>query len=243
MRVQSFSHLILSAFVCRNSRNYFHSNGRCQQPRKRSIMCTKDELIRSAVAGDKVALQSLLLIHYPANEATIRQNLGPNLAAKLEVQDLMQEVLVAAYQHIKGFSSSDAVSFPVWLNRIAANRVIDAARKHGRIKRGGKAVQLQIHRLADESLDNVWDWVFADSNPPDRPVRIEEAREAVQVCLARLAEDQREAVFAHYFEHKDTQEIAERMARTPGAVRELLRRARANLANDLGAASKWLSSR
>ena len=116
-------------------------------------------------------------------------------------------------------------------------------RKHGPAKRGGQAVHLDVHRLADESLDNVWEWVFAASNPPDRPVRFEEAREAVQVCLARLAEDQREAVVAHYFEHKDTQEIAECMARSPGAVRELLRRARANLANGLGAASKWLSSR
>jgi RNA polymerase sigma-70 factor, ECF subfamily len=202
-----------------------------------------EELINSAVAGDKIALQSLLLIHYSDIEGTIRHNLGSGLGAKVEVQDLMQEVLVAAYQQIKGFSSSEAGSLLAWLKRIAANRVIDAARKHGRIKRGGKAVQLQIHRLADESLDNVWDWVFADSNPPDRPVRVEEAREAVQVCLARLADEQREAVVAHYFEHKDTQEIAERMARTPGAVRELLRRARANLANDLGAASKWLSSR
>jgi RNA polymerase sigma-70 factor (ECF subfamily) len=206
-------------------------------------MSREEDLVRSAIAGDKVALQCLLLIHYPAIEATIRQNLGPNLAKKLEVQDLMQEVLMAAYQQIKGFSPSEAGSFPAWLKRIAANRVVDAARKHGRLKRGGKAVQLEIHRLADESLDNVWDWVLADSNPPDRPVRAQEARAAVQVSLAQLAEDQREAVMAHYFEHKNTQEIAERMERSPGAVRELLRRARANLANDLGAASKWLSSR
>jgi RNA polymerase sigma-70 factor (ECF subfamily) len=206
-------------------------------------MTSEDQLIASAIAGDKVALQSLLLLHYPAIEATIRHNLGSRLAAKVEVQDLIQEVLVAAYQQIKSFSLREAASFPAWLKRIAAHRVIDAVRRHGRIKRGGQAVHFEILQRPGESLDNVWDWIFADSNPPDRPARIEEAREAVQVCLARLAEDQRQAVIAHYFEHKDTQEIAERMARSPGAVRELLRRARANLATDLGAASKWLSSR
>jgi RNA polymerase sigma factor (sigma-70 family) len=206
-------------------------------------MPSEEELLRNAVVGDKVALQSLLLIYYPDIEVTIRQNLGADLAAKLEAQDLVQEVLVAAYQEIGRFTPSDAGSFRAWLKRIAANRVVDAARKFRRIKRGGQARQLEVDRFNSDSLDNVWEWVFAESNPPDRPVRRDEAREAVQVCLAQLENDQREAVVAFYFQHQDTQEIATRMNRSAGAVRELLRRARANLEKDLGTASKWLSSR
>jgi RNA polymerase sigma-70 factor (ECF subfamily) len=206
-------------------------------------MHSEVELFHSAAAGDKVALQSLLLLSYSDIEITIRRNLGADLAAKVEVQDLMQEVLLAVYQQFKDFSPTDSSSFRAWLKRIAANRVVDAARKHQRIKRGGQAKQLVVDRFTTDSLDNVWDWVFAESNPPDRPVRRDEAREAVQVCLAQLEDDQREAVVAFYFQHQDTQEIATRMNRSPGAVRELLRRARANLAKDLGTASKWLSSR
>jgi RNA polymerase sigma-70 factor (ECF subfamily) len=206
-------------------------------------MSSDQDLIASAAAGDKVALQSLLLIHYSEIEATIRQNLGGRLAAKVEVQDLMQDVLTSIYQEIGRFSPTEAGSFRAWLNRIATNRVVDAARKLGRAKRGGQALHLDIQRFSDESFDSVWDWVFSESNPPDRPARRREERETVQVCLARLPEDQREAVIAFYFEQRDTKEIAQRMDRSPGAVRELLRRARANLAKDLGAASKWLSSR
>jgi RNA polymerase sigma-70 factor (ECF subfamily) len=188
-------------------------------------------------------LQSLLLIYYSDIELTIRQNLGADLAAKVEVKDLMQEVLLAAYQEIDHFSPSDAGSFRAWLKRIATNRVVDAARKFQRIKRGGQVKQADVQRFTADSLDGVWDWVFAESNPPDRPVRRQEAREAVQVCLARLPDDQRQAMIAFYFEQQDTHEVARRMDRSPGAVRELLRRARANLAKDLGTASKWLSSR
>ena len=206
-------------------------------------MSDHDNLIHCAVAGDKVALQSLLLMHYSDIESTVRAKIGADLAAKLEVQDLIQEVLVATYREIGGFSLSDTGSFLAWLKRIAENRVIDAARRHGRIKRGGQARQLDLSRSATESLDNVWDWVFAESNPPDRPLRREEAREAIQVCLARLEEDQRTVVIAYYFEHRETEEIAKKLGRTPGAVRELLRRARANLAKNLESASKWLSSR
>jgi RNA polymerase sigma-70 factor, ECF subfamily len=206
-------------------------------------MPSEVELIRDAVDGDKVALQSLLLIYYSEVEATIRRNLGDGLAAKVEVQDLMQEVLTSIYQEIGRFSPSESGSFQAWLNRIATNRVVDAARKFRRVKRGGQAVHLDIQRLASESLDGVWDWVFAESDSPERPARRREEREAVQVCLARLQREQREAAIAFYFEHRTTQEIAERMNRSPGAVRELLRRARANLAKDLGTASKWLSAR
>jgi RNA polymerase sigma-70 factor (ECF subfamily) len=205
-------------------------------------MRSEEELFSSAAGGDKVALQSLLLLFYSDIEITVRRNLGADLAAKVEIQDLMQETLVAAYKQFKDFAPTDSSSFRAWLKRIAANRVIDAARKHKRIKRGGQAKHLDVHGITGESLDNVWDWVFAESDSPERPARRAEARDAVQVCLARLPEDQREAVIAFYFEHQDTQEIAERMGRSPGAVRELLRRARANLANDLGTASKWLSS-
>jgi RNA polymerase sigma-70 factor (ECF subfamily) len=206
-------------------------------------MPAENDLITSAVAGDKVALQSLLLIHYSEIEATIRQNLGSGLAAKVEVQDLMQDVLTSIYQEIGRFSLAEPGSFRAWLNRIAANRVVDTARKLGRAKRGGQALHLDLQRFSDESLDSVWDWVFSESNPPDQPARRREEREAVQVCLARLQDEQRGAVIAFYFEQRDTQEIARRMNRSPGAVRELLRRARANLAKDLGTASKWLSAR
>jgi RNA polymerase sigma factor (sigma-70 family) len=206
-------------------------------------MPCEQELIVSAIAGDKVALQSLLLIHYSEIETTIRQNLGSGLAAKVEFQDLMQEVLTSVYQEIDRFTLMEGASFRAWLKQITKNRVVDVARKLRRIKRGGQAHHLDIQGLATESLDGVWDWVFRDSNPPDRPARRREEREAVQICLARLQIDQREAVIAFYFEQQSTQEIAQLMNRSQGAVRELLRRARANLAKDLGTASKWLSAR
>ena len=111
-------------------------------------MPAENDLITSAVAGDKVALQSLLLIHYSEIEATIRQNLGSGLAAKVEVQDLMQDVLTSIYQEIGRFSPAETGSFQAWFNRIATNRVVDAARKLGRAKRGGQALHLDIQRLA-----------------------------------------------------------------------------------------------
>jgi RNA polymerase sigma factor (sigma-70 family) len=155
----------------------------------------------------------------------------------------MQEVLTSVYQEIEGFSLRENASFQAWVKQIAKNRVVDAARKLRRAKRGGLVYHVDIQGFATESLDGMWDWVFRDSNPPDRPARRREEREAVQICLARLPKDQREAVILFYFEQETIQAISHRTNRSQGAVRELLRRARANLAKDLGTASKWLSAR
>jgi RNA polymerase sigma-70 factor (ECF subfamily) len=202
------------------------------------------QLLSDAVAGDRAALQGLLLIHYAEIETAIRRRFSPELAAHVEVEDLIQDVLVGVYRGIGSYQETEGPAFVAWLDRIAENCVIDTVRCYRRVKRRGRVQRVDDHRQpSQETLDGIWDWLCADENPPDRPARLEEARLAIQVCLAGLQPDQREAVTTHYFENLDTTEVAERMGRTPGAVRELMRRARENLKNLLGTASAWLSSR
>jgi RNA polymerase sigma-70 factor (ECF subfamily) len=202
------------------------------------------QLLPRAVAGDRAALQGLLLVHYSEIETAIRRRFSPELAAHVEVEDLIQDALVDVYRGIGSYKETEGGSFVAWLDCIAENCVIDTVRRYRRRKRSGRAKRIDEHRQpSQETLNGIWDWMCEDDNPPDRPARLEEARHAIQVCLAGLQPDQREAVTAHYFGHLDTTEMAERMGRSPGAVRELMRRARENLKNLLGTASAWLSSR
>jgi RNA polymerase sigma-70 factor (ECF subfamily) len=201
-------------------------------------------LLPKAVAGDRAALQVLLLAHFSAVESAVRARFSPELAAHLEIEDLIQEVLVDVHRGIKTYRETENANFVAWLRRVAENRIVDTVRRLRRLKRGGERRRLAPEPChPGESLDDIWEWVYRDSNPPDRPLRREEARHAIQICLAGLPADQREAIVAHYFEHLDTNEVARRMGRTAGAVRELMRRARQNLSKLLGTASAWLSSR
>lgn len=201
------------------------------------------DLVARAVAGDRAALQGLLLRHYGDIESTVRSRFSPQLAAHLEVEDLVQEVLVDVHRGIGSYRETEQGSFEAWLRRVTENCIIDTARRYGRLKRSGRRHRPDLSPTPHDTLDSVWEWLCAASDPPDRPARREEARQALQVCIAELKPEQREAVVAHYFEHLDTTEVGERMGRTSGAVRELLRRARENLKTLLGTASAWLSSR
>jgi RNA polymerase sigma-70 factor (ECF subfamily) len=201
------------------------------------------QLVQNAVAGDRAALQGLLITYYSEIEAAIRPRFSPELANHVEIEDLIQDVLVDVYRGIGSYQETESGSFVAWLRRIAENRVIDTVRRYRRVKRGDGAHRVDVHRsTSEESLDEIWDWLCEDENPPDRPARLEEARQAIQICLAGLQPDQREAVSTHYFEHLETTEVAQRMGRSPGAVRELMRRARENLKKLMGTASAWLSS-
>jgi RNA polymerase sigma-70 factor (ECF subfamily) len=164
-----------------------------------------------------------------------------NLA--VEPDDVVQDTLVKVCRYIGRYKEHEHDSLKAWLRSIAASCVVDAVRRSHRLKRGGAARRVRFQASsADESLDTIWDWVCQDSQLPERNVRREEARRAIQICLSELPAAQREAVIAHYFQHLNTNEIAARMQRTPGAVRELLRRARENLRELMGSASAWLST-
>jgi RNA polymerase sigma-70 factor (ECF subfamily) len=195
------------------------------------------------MAGDRAALQGLLILHYSEIEAAIRPRFNQELAGHVEIEDLIQDTLVDVYRGIHTYKESGSGSFSAWLRRIAENRVIDTVRRYRRRKRSGRAGRIDLNQqLSHTTLQGVWDWLCEDDNPPDRPVRLDEARQAIQVCLAGLQPDQREAVRQHYFEHLDTNEVAQNMGRSTGAIRELMRRARENLKRLLGNASAWLSS-
>ena len=199
-------------------------------------------LVQDAVAGDSLALQQLLLLHYPLIEASVRSQFNEQLARSMEPDDLIQEALIKVHRHIGTYHERDGGSFEAWLGSIAGNCVTDAARRVGRLKRGGKSQRVQSRpNSADESLDTIWDWICQDSRLPEQSVRRAEAHRAIHICLSELPPAQREAVVAHYFEQLDTNEIAARMDRTPGAVRELLRRGRARLRQLMGTASAWLT--
>jgi RNA polymerase sigma-70 factor (ECF subfamily) len=201
------------------------------------------ELIQQAVAGDRAALQGLLLAHYRLIETAILAKFSQELAGHLQVEDLVQEVLVDVHRGITFYVERENGTFVAWLQCITENRVIDTVRHYRRLKRGGGRQRAGLVGPSSESLDSIWAWISSNSDSPHRALRIKEAREMVQVCVAALKDDQRQAVVAHYFEHMDANEIADEMNRTPAAIRELLRRARKNLATLLGTASAWLSSR
>jgi len=65
----------------------------------------------------------------------------------------------------------------------------------------------------------------------------------VQVGIAGLPDDQREAIWLHHLSGKSIEETAAAMDRTPASVRGLLQRARQALRDALVRSTLWLSKK
>jgi len=65
----------------------------------------------------------------------------------------------------------------------------------------------------------------------------------MQVAIASLPEEQRQAVLLRFFRQKTLEETGNQMDRSPEAVRGLLRRAKKTLRQQMQRTSLWLSKR
>lgn len=129
-----------------------------------------------------------------------------------DVDDVLQETNSVLWQ--KAAEYDPEREFLPWALRIAQMQVL-AFRK--RQQRGRRLVfdDALVAALVDDSIEEAR--------------QLEPRRAALEQCLQRLSEDQRQLVQRRYAPGGSVNEIAEREGRTPKAVSEALRRIRAAL--------------
>jgi RNA polymerase sigma-70 factor (ECF subfamily) len=203
------------------------------------------ELIQQAVAGDQPALEELLLAHCDALADHVRPKLAGPLQSLICVEDILQETFYRAFQQIGRFQPQTDQSFLAWLKTIAESRILDAIKHQKRRKRGGGMHRVEVAQDAFSSTVADLMAVLADEDnkSPSRIVATDEAVQAMQVAIASLPEEQRQAVLLRFFRQKSLEEAGAEMNRSPDAVRGLLRRAKLTLRQRMQRTSIWLSKK
>lgn len=199
-------------------------------------------LIEKARSGDRFALERLLLAHSADLSRHVEQRFLPSLQGSCSVEDLLQDTLLRAYTGIGEFRQTSARSFAAWLKAIADMRMLDLLKAHRRQKRGGVRRQVRGHSNDESSwVADLIERLPGDASTPSRRLARHEAVLAVQVGLAGLPPDQRDAVRLYVIEGKSLEETARALKRSTSAVRSLVHRGKRKLAEMLGRASLWLS--
>jgi RNA polymerase sigma-70 factor (ECF subfamily) len=201
-------------------------------------------LVRRAVAGDRSALGELLIDHYDVVARRVQRVLPKWLTDQLSIDDLVQQSFVAAIANIKLYKEQSPQSFAAWLDAIAECQVQNAVSAIMCQKRGGGRTQVG---LPTQSSLSSWNCLVAALAEPagtaSQKLAEHEAVRAIQVAVAGLPEDQRTAVKLHHLEGQSVEATAAEMARTAGAVRGLLQRARRELRAALGRSSRWFAKK
>ncbi|MHC4974277.1 MAG: sigma-70 family RNA polymerase sigma factor [Planctomycetota bacterium] len=92
-------------------------------------------LYRRANAGEREALEQLLERMRPRLEAWVALRMGPALRARVDAEDLVQEILIKAAGAIGSFQPEGKRAFVKWLFTVARHQISDWQRHYMAAKR------------------------------------------------------------------------------------------------------------
>ena len=173
------------------------------------------QLVTSAQAGDRVALDGLLRLHYDRVHAVCRRIVG----TPHDADDAAQEAMIRIVKGLRTFDGRS--SFATWAYRIASNTALDELRKRRRrpmlhvVGDDGEVPEV-VDRMAERRVDSVADRLSIDD------------------AIARLPDDFRAAVVLRDVADLDYSEIAEVLGVPIGTVKSRIARGRSLLADHLG---------
>lgn len=172
-----------------------------------------DALVEQAIGGSKQAYKQLVDKYGRA----IYFHILKMIRDQEQVDDLVQETFVKAFDNLNSYSTSYA--FSTWLYRIATNHTIDYLRKKKlktlsideplKTRDGGMQMQ-----LPDESAET------------DRRIIRKQRQKIVQKAIDELPPKYRKVIEMRHMEEKSYQEIAEVLDLPLGTVKAHIFRAR-----------------
>lgn len=176
-------------------------------------MTETDESIAAKVQAGKPELFGDLIDRY---EGKLRRYGRRFLATDEDVEDIVQDVFIAAYENIQGFDTS--ARFSPWIYRIAHNAFVGELRKRSR-----------SYPIFD--FDTFIAGIPYD-DPAQRERELRDIRAMLDTSLEKLSPKYREVLILYYEEELSYKEIADVLRVPVGTVGVRIKRAREALATE-----------
>jgi RNA polymerase sigma-70 factor (ECF subfamily) len=192
-------------------------------------------LLTLAKAGSGPALGRLLDRHRGALEMQARLQVGRRLRAKLDIEDLMQELSLEAHRDIRHFRGRSEAEFVCWLRRIFATILSNQVRHYVGTRRRDLRRERRINAGRDDTSRPLIDarLIAPQSSPSQQAARRERA-ELLSEALETLPGAYREVIILRNLEGLSFGEVAARMGRTEDSVKNIWLRALGRLRRTLG---------
>ncbi len=152
-----------------------------------------------------------------------RLQLGARLQGKIDLSGVVQQTLLEAHRAQKAARSPEAAFTAAWLRRLLANNLRDEIRKATAQARDVKR-ERSLEAQLEASSSRLQAWLAAEQSSPSQHAMREQSLLALAGALARLPEDQRQAIEMHHLKGHTLAEVARILKRSKGAVAALLYR-------------------
>jgi RNA polymerase sigma-70 factor (ECF subfamily) len=181
--------------------------------------------IETARKGDQAAASALLATYHSVLRSRTVERMGPVLGAKLEAEDILQQVYLEVLRKIDCFEGQDPQTFLNWTLTIVDHKLADARRALQRLKRDVARERSPQAVSAEESCMNLLDELYAESYTASHTVRREEAVGAVLASISRLPQVHRQVIRLRFLEGQSVAYVAGQLGRSEAAVKMLTQRA------------------
>jgi RNA polymerase sigma-70 factor (ECF subfamily) len=184
-------------------------------------------LVASASRGDAAAVEALLERYLPGLQAFVRLRAGPLLRARESSSDLVQSVCREVLAHADRYQYRSEGLFKQWLFTTAARKLADRADP---VQAQRRDVRREVALDAGSSSDPALADAVRSIVTPSRELIAREEIAATERALRELSDEHREVILLARVVGLSAREIGEQMQRSESAVRSLLHRALAELA-------------
>lgn len=168
----------------------------------------EERLLVEAAQGDAAKFDALYELHFERVYAFVASRVPDRATA----EDVTSEVFHKALANLASYEWR-GVPFAAWLLRIAANAIVDHAKRAAR------------EFPAPDNLPEPAD----DPELQASELRAIEHRAQLFRLVGQLPEVQKQVVYERFVEQRSIREIAQRLGKTPGAIKQLQLRAVQNL--------------
>jgi RNA polymerase sigma-70 factor (ECF subfamily) len=144
---------------------------------------------------------------------------------KFDASDIVQQTLIEAWRSAAQFRGKTEAERIAWLRQILAHVLAHEVRRYcGTLKRDvGR--EFSFEKSIDQSSQRLDGMFVSALTSPSQQVARQEQQLLLAETLERLPADYREVLVLRHLEGLSHDEIAQRMGRSPGAVRMLWMRA------------------
>jgi RNA polymerase sigma-70 factor (ECF subfamily) len=174
-----------------------------------------DALLSRARERDAEALGALLASHEDCVVRLVSARYDPRLSARIDVDDIVQEVWAEAVARFPDYAKDAAIPFPDWLQHVALDCVAHCRRAHiGTKKRSVCAEAPQFAAQARRRPRNAAD----SGEPPLEHCANCELYEKMEALMSRLADADRALLRLRIVERRPSREVGAKLGMTQSGV-------------------------
>ncbi len=169
-----------------------------------------EALLSRAQSGDHAAFNELFDRYRERIIRSARVRIGPKLANKVDPEDIAQETLRVAWEHLRSFDARNAPRLIDWLANIARNCIRDEVKRWSSEKRD---VDLEVSMRSPRQGDAASTWlpIAGGSGTPSQIVSAEQQKEIYDECLSELREHYQDVILLKQYADMSWDEIAQRI--------------------------------